>query len=228
MKTVLFVRHGQSEAQLGAPTDAPGAARLTKLGREQASLTADYLHSISNGQVLLVNSSYRRSIETADAIEKRAWRILSRIEMPVQEFTYLAWEGLRGTTAQERLAFVEKYWAKGDATHIDGPGAESFEGVMHRVVRVLRSLRELPDKNIIVVSHANFMRALLFMILRGDEYLEDMDANMMKRYQEFRSGVRFPNTAVVPVMFNDLDEGRRGWLAGGISDGHLPEEKRSE
>lgn len=69
MKTVLFIRHGQSEAQVGLPTDAPGAARLTALGREQATLTASYLRSVwTFGPELLVASSYQRSIETADAI----------------------------------------------------------------------------------------------------------------------------------------------------------------
>ena len=43
MKTILFVRHGQSEAQVGVPTSAPGAAHLTDLGREQASITSEFL-----------------------------------------------------------------------------------------------------------------------------------------------------------------------------------------
>jgi len=122
LKTVLFVRHGQSEAQVGLPTDAPGAARLTALGREQAKHLARHLHSVWYGSSPLVTSSFQRSIETADIIMQDDRTRHARTQMPVQEFTYLAWEGLRGTTAAQRAARVEAYWNAYNTTRVDGPG----------------------------------------------------------------------------------------------------------
>lgn len=66
------------------------------------------------------------------------------------------------------------------------------------------------------------------MVLRSDEYFfEDMDANLMRRFRQFLFSMRFPNTAVLPLRYDEF-AGRSGWLAGSISDGHLPEKKRSE
>jgi broad specificity phosphatase PhoE len=127
----------------------------------------------------------------------------------------------------QRVERVNAYWDAYDPTVINGPGAESFEGLLHRVGRVLRALRDLRQEQIVVVSHANFMRALLFMVLRSDEYLEDLDAGTMRRFRQFLFSMRFPNTAILPLRY-DRETHRSGWLAGSISDGHLPEKKRSE
>ncbi|MDP2655923.1 MAG: histidine phosphatase family protein, partial [bacterium] len=67
-KTVYFVRHGQSEGNVGTvfqPLNSP----LTEKGREQAEYIAERAASLSFESV--VSSPLTRARETAEAIAKR-------------------------------------------------------------------------------------------------------------------------------------------------------------
>ena len=190
MNTILLIRHGQSAANVGLPTLDPESIPLTDKGQLQAENAAKELRSAVD---MIIVSPYLRAQQTAEPLIKRFPNALVEIWPEVREFTYLSPASCAGTTVLDRKERVDAYWDAADPDYVDGEGAESFRQFMQRADRVLKKLSELQCKNAAVVSHEQFMRALLMEkldpVFRNTAFAEKM--------RMFRNGIRIANAEII-------------------------------
>lgn len=206
-----LIRHAESVANFGGATDDPAAIPLTDRGEEQARHLAA---AIPRPPALIVTSRYARTGMTAQPTLSRFPEVPHEV-WPVEEFTYLSSLHGRLTTRAERRPIVEEYWRRADPSYVEGPGAESFAGLLDRANGVLRQLREHGNEPVAVFTHGVFMRAVLWALMTGPGA---PTAVQMRLFRAFGEVLRIPNTAIFDLL---LDGDGRGSVRGGTV-AHLP------
>lgn len=83
--SVRLIRHGESSANAGHPTDDPSLIDLTDLGQQQA---LEIAASFQEPPDLIIHSPMRRALMTAMPTIQRFLDVPA-IEFAIQEFTYL-------------------------------------------------------------------------------------------------------------------------------------------
>lgn len=175
---VHCVRHGESEANVGASSRDPASIPLTEAGRQQAEAIAAF---IDQAPGRLVCSPFLRAKQTAAPTQAR---FSAPMELwPIQEFTYLAPARCAGTSAAERRDWVQAYWNKADPHFVDGQGAESFNAFILRVRQALFGFERLHENGchaVIAFGHGQFFQALRWLIVtRADE----VDTEAMRAFR---------------------------------------------
>jgi probable phosphoglycerate mutase len=162
---VIFIRHGQSTANAGAPCDDIALIGLTERGWQQATHVAEQW---TDRPSLIITSPFLRTQQTASPTIEKFPDV--RVEIwPIQEFTYLQPARWTGTLSSERLPHIEHYWASSDPTYCDGEGAESFATLLRRAEATLNQLAALPhDALVYVFSHGQYMQAIRSLVLDSD------------------------------------------------------------
>lgn len=187
MKTITLIRHAESLANAGLPTLAPAGIALTENGRRQA---ADFAAALSVAPDLIVSSPFERARATARFSARRfAWVPVE--EWPVEEFTYLDPSRFVGTTQAQRKPQADAYWQRADAAFIDGPGAESFAQLLARAERMLQRLAALEADTVLVFSHGQFIRAVLWWLEQGQRATEP---DSMRHFRLTELAHPLPNT----------------------------------
>jgi len=199
MKEVWLVRHGESTANAGAATFSPETVPLTEKGMAQAGCIAD---RVDDRPDLIVLSSFLRSQQTAAPLIAK-YPDVKVAQWPVQEFTYLSPERCHNTTLTERKPLVVAYWSRNDPAYIDGPGAESFENLMSRAETTLTQLTKLENKFVVIVSHGQFIRAVIWLLLHE---LEGMKIETMASFYCFLDAVSVPNAAIFKIRLTEQGE----------------------
>jgi len=161
--TLWLVRHGQSTANAGQPSDDHMEISLTGFGHDQARAAA--LRAVRAPNLLVV-SPMHRAVQTADAFLHR-WPRAAREVWPIGEFTYLCPSRCVGTTATDRRAWVAAYWARCDPRFVDGEGAESFAAFMGRVSAFHERIMALGDGFVVAIGHGQFFRAYTLALKQG-------------------------------------------------------------
>jgi broad specificity phosphatase PhoE len=212
MRTIWFVRHGQSESNAGLPVLFPGSSVLTEQGQIQARHVATALPSAPD---LIVTSPYiRTQLTAAPTIER--FPTIPHEEWPVQEFHYLSLPRDRPSTLAERSPLAAAYWERCDPFYNDGPDVESFSDLLERVQTTKEIMLARPEHFIVVFSHGLFSRALLWSLLSKHVPLTSA---CMQRFRNFMKGIRMPNAAIMEFR---CTEDRI--YTGGICIDHLPDE----
>lgn len=207
MTTVWFIRHGESEANIGLPTIDPALVSLTSRGRRQAEQVAQafVLHPPS----IIVVSSFLRAQQTAEPLIYRYSQVpcirepLVREFELVREFTYLSLSKHKKTTRQERRPLVDAYWERLDPHHVDGEGAESFVQFIHRVSEVITWFKQSRDGFIAVFSHEQFILAVCWLLM---SIPGKIDSGCMRRFRSFLDAFSLPNGAIMEMQFSANDE----------------------
>lgn len=194
MPTVLLVRHGESQANVGLPFFGPENIELTNEGWLQAEAIAQFLDEKIHPD-LIVMSSFKRTKQTAQptlalfpSVPREVW--------PVYEFTYLGSQHNTLSTIEQRRPLVERYWDQCKPSAIESPDSESFISFIMRVKKVLFQLKGTSYETIVVFSHEQFICAFLWWLQQGWLNLSEDD---MKDYREFLHMNHIPNGAIVRV-----------------------------
>lgn len=168
---VWFIRHGETEAQIGKAAAHTEEIRLTALGKRQA---ADIAHRLPFSPTLIISSPYLRAWETASPTLQRFPGIPHEL-WQVQEFTYLG--SLAGiySTKQERRKRVEAYWKQCDPSYKDG-NSESFVEFIQRARNSIEKLK-LMNGFVTIFTHEQFIRAIQGL-LHG--WMEDTPEHMAR------------------------------------------------
>jgi probable phosphoglycerate mutase len=196
MPTVLIIRHGESQSNIGLPTSSPQSARLTALGKEQAECLADYLESRVSPD-LIVTSSYERTRQTAVPTNLR-FPSVPELEWPVHEFTYLSEVEFPAlSTVEDRKPLVNVYWEVCDPTRVDGPGSESFEMFIERVRGVMAKFEGTGDKTIAIFSHEQFICAIYWLLKCNPERIS---SETMRDFRDFLMENSIPNAAFLRLQ----------------------------
>ncbi len=219
MTDIWFIRHGQSVSNANLPTRDPVSSELTPQGWAEARRIA---RAIPRRPDLIASSPYRRAWQTADPTLTR-FAPVTRVEWPVEEYTYLAPERYHGKTVADRRPYARAYRERGDPAYKDEDQGESFVELMARVAVTQEHMHRPGADFVLVFSHGLFMRALLWSVLSDQA---DASPAGFQRYWRFSRAVALPNGVFVkfrvrplePILFYGLEIGH---LDAGSGDEHL-------
>lgn len=210
MPTILLIRHGESQSNIGLPTSSPEIVELTCKGWNQAANIAQFLKDAQFHPELIVTSSYLRTKQTA-ALTTLAFPYVPREEWCVQEFTYLSMWHERNSTIEDRRQMVEAYWELSDPSIADdpksgSPAPESFEQFIARVRRVKEQLEQTELDIIVIFTHEQFITA--FQLLSEPDS-KRITSETMREFRSFLKRHPIPNGAMVQAKYlREYDEWR--------------------
>lgn len=201
MKKVYFVRHGQSEGNVGIFFQGPDEP-LTELGQQQAEyMAARALHLPVE---YIVASPQQRAKTTAETIAKK-------INKPL-EFSDLFIERRRPSEQLGQL------WIDPKALEIDTlikqnfttPGwrysdEENFDDLKERAKLALEFLETRIEENILVVTHGYFMRMIVATVVFGDELTA-------REAENFARTFHMENTGLSVLGYNEAYKQSPWWL----------------
>ena len=206
MVNVWLIRHGESEANAGLPTESPVKTPLTALGHQQAERVA---LAFSQAPDLIVTSPYWRTEQTATPTRAR-FPDSPHQQWPVQEFTYLAPDRYAGSTIEHRRPHSDRYWQQNDPLFIDGIGAESFADLIERAQVAKAQIQSLEAEFTAIFSHGRFICALLWVVLTQTAAGSEMSAKQMRQFQNFINAFSVPNGSIAKLRV----EAKTLWLSG--------------
>ena len=160
--TLFLLRHG--EVQM------PGEGRhyigqqdlhLSPLGREQATAWADYCAAAGLDEIAC--SDLARCLDTARIIGARC-RLIPQACPELREINLGEWEGASFAAIHSRDPDAFRQRGARITDHRP-PGGESFRDLDRRVWPFFQTLVRRPQGNILVVTHAGVIRALLCRLL---------------------------------------------------------------
>lgn len=173
MKTIYFVRHGESEANAagllaGSNFDTP----LTAKGRQQAQQTGAQLQT---KQVdIIVSSPLSRAYETAKIIATKigfSGHIATNDLLLERDF---------GTASGQPKQKGYELLDTGKAL-----GVETLEALHARVLASFKWLESMPAEHIVVVSHAGFGR-MVKVVVQGGTWEHFMQHNPLDNASVFQ------------------------------------------
>ncbi len=212
MPDIWFIRHAESEANAGLPTENPVTTQLMPRGFEQAEEIAQ---SFQQAPDLIIISPYLRTQQTAKPTLKR-FPSAKCTQWRVQEFTYLALAGK--TTCDERRPMVEEFWERCDPVSTHSTSTESFVKFITRVQSVLHQLKSSKEEFIAVFSHEQFIHAALWLLITN-KLNEDLSLcrDCMRNFRHRLLSFPIPNGAITSVQ---LRRGCKPWI-GSTTTSHL-------
>ncbi|WP_122669904.1 histidine phosphatase family protein [Pseudomonas viridiflava] len=201
MKFVRLIRHGESAANAGAPTQDHASIPLTKHGIDQARRVA---LSFAKAPHLIVTSPFSRAMATAQFMAS-AFPATPLETWPIQEFTYLEPARCVNTTMAQRRDWVKEYWNQANPLFVDGDGAESFIEFVSRAQSFLQRLEAHPAKDIVVFSHGQLINAVAWLIERQPT---EIDSRAMTDWREYEIAYHVENCDGYRLIY---DQGNSGW-----------------
>jgi broad specificity phosphatase PhoE len=163
---LILLRHADavSDGRCIGWTDVP----LSDRGRAQcASLIAadgmlQQLLADRSGDLYVESSDVSRARDTAAAISE-CFEVPVHENADLREMHFGAWEGRTWGELEvedgERLATWMAHWQLAAP-----PGGESLAHMQRRVATALRRLRQRPERRVLVVSHAGWIRLALCLL----------------------------------------------------------------
>lgn len=157
--TLIFVRHGESEANgngfFAGQMDIP----LSQRGSQQAELTARYIRENFNVDAVY-SSDLQRAYCTAQPIAEACDRSLIKNEQ-LREIFAGQWQGLCFDELQTRYSESYGVWLR-DIGNAHPAGGESVEELSERIWTVVKDIAEREqNKTVIIVTHATPIRTLI-------------------------------------------------------------------
>lgn len=169
--TIYLIRHGESTSNVDKTFTGQLDAELTELGRRQAAAIASYFLGRHIDRIYA--SDLSRAYETAQPLSKIS-RVPIEKNKAFREIYGGKWEGEK--FAQLQYMYPEDYalWRNdiGAARPTDG---ESIIEIAKRTTEAVEAIvKEHPDENIVIATHACPIRVMLSTWLTGG--VEDMQA----------------------------------------------------
>ena len=162
-KHIYFVRHGETEGNLGKFFQFPDT-KLSEAGHRGAKALAQRLEHMQVDA--LYASTFTRAQQTASYVAEVK-------NMPVTSLEYfhekLHAKSIRGVKhdAPEAVAYkkeyAEQFWTEG----WNHDGAENYFDVCRRMTQGLSVLEQDSSEHIVVVAHADFIRTVAAYLLSG-------------------------------------------------------------
>ena len=161
MKTIYFVRHGESVGNAAPVFQSPDEI-LSEKGRKQAEFLAKRAERLPI-QALVV-STMARAQETARIISSRIHKEVESSDLFVERRSpsEIVGRSLHDEEAKRRA----KEWEQSIFTsNTRFSNAENFDDLKERALQALAFLERRPESEILVVSHGFFLRMLVGQII---------------------------------------------------------------
>ncbi len=195
MKTIYFVRHGESEGNV-ARTSQGIKTPLTDTGHKQAKRLAERCKDLEITKIY--TSDMTRAIDTGDHIAQtldlepessplfREWMTPAS----VQGKTYDSPEYQAFSTSFKQ-SYTDPNWRYEDA--------ENFHDLLKRGKESVAFLECSPEDKILVVSHGKYMRFLLALIIHQENLTPEL-------HMQIYGSVRESNTGITVFIIKDTKE----------------------
>lgn len=187
MKTLTFIRHGESTANAGGITMAHDAIPLSALGKVQAQVLATVL-DLQPRQIVV--SAFLRTQETAQPFCDKV-SMSPVIDSALNEFSCIDPALIQGMIGEQRRPIAEAYWQAADPDQRLGEQADTFHEFEQRVAAFIPALDQLPD-NTLLFGHGIWFALLTWKLLGFNA----RHPQGMKAFRRFRTGFPMPNTAI--------------------------------
>jgi len=182
MKTIYFVRHGESEVNVQNYKYGDEKSPLTVRGREQAERIAKRCAKLPID--IIITSTMLRAQETGAAIAREN-------PVPVEESdllkerkspsTLLGTDRYQEPLLSKRDAWLRSFYVENERIE-DG---ENFLLVRERAGKALEYLAKRPENNILVVAHGFILRTMLARVIFGDSVnTEELKQTMLRLRME--------------------------------------------
>ncbi len=162
---VIFIRHGESTANVSGIIQGRGDYPLSEKGREQALKTKRALMDFCPHTVF--TSNLKRAGETAEIINRSHNARIIRLD-DLAEYDLGEFEGLTYDEVVEKFPFVPDELKKGKQFHLLAPGGEKDEDADVRAKRAFDSIINTGAPRILVVAHLGILERILFLL--ADEF----------------------------------------------------------
>jgi probable phosphoglycerate mutase len=210
-KRVYFVRHGQSEGNMGDLRGHEDHA-LTERGREQAAFIAKRCAKLPIKSILA--SPMIRARDTAGYISQElglttVWSDLFIEAQGPSEFRNLPRDHEPGLEFDKEFEehFEDPDWRFSDA--------ENFQDLKTRAFAALHLLEEQEEDELLVVTHGFFMRVLMACVVFGHELTAS-------ECREFTRTFHMENTGL-SILICDSEKSRPWWVWVWNDHTHLAE-----
>ena len=150
MKTIILVRHGQSESNVKKTFTGQLNAPLTDDGREQARRMALYLDKYRVDKIYA--SSLERAVETAQVIASRQNCPMEKQDA-IMEMNSGLWQGLTFTEIAEKYPQTYAVW-RSDIGEATPEGGETCRELYDRVTAFFQKVLQMPEETVCLVCHA--------------------------------------------------------------------------
>lgn len=164
MKSIYFVRHGQSEDNVAGIWSRPNTP-LTSEGQNQARQAAAEISRQNLKLDLVFTSTYIRAIKTAQIIMEEIGLPPDLLKINAV-FDERNWGELTGTPSH--LFFNDKTIKNID----EAAGAEKLHDLQNRARKGLELMLSAPQKSILLVGHGTFARALR-RVINGEPHTNE-------------------------------------------------------
>ncbi len=157
MTTLYFIRHGQSEANLGQYCAYQLDAPLTELGRRQAACTAGFLKDIPFTAAYA--SDLSRAYDTAvAAVQHLGLSVQKRVDL--REIYGGKWEGMKFTEVEALYPADYAVWI--EQIGLSKPTAgESVVDLQKRLKTAIEDIvSHHPNETVCIATHATSIRVL--------------------------------------------------------------------
>ncbi len=159
MTTLIFVRHGESQANIQTIFAGHLDIDLSEKGKKQAELSAKYIkqHYIVDK---IYASDLKRAMSTAEPIS-RLFGIEITPQKNLREIFAGKWEGLTFENLQSTYAQEYGVWLKdiGNATPM---GGESVKDLSNRIwIAVDEIANACQNQTVVIVTHATPIRTIM-------------------------------------------------------------------
>ncbi|MDO8492209.1 MAG: histidine phosphatase family protein [bacterium] len=198
MKVIYFIRHGESEANVGGVRQG-GATPLTLNGKKQAEFVAERVSKLPID--LIISSTMMRAKDTAQAIHMKTGKPIEYNDLFVERKQPSSFMGKAGIDSEikETLQEINNNFTVPEYRHSD---EETFVEIKERASKALAHLKERPEEKIVVVTHGHFLKTILASVIFGPE----LSAHECQRVMD---GLRTRNTGVSVII--DEEKSISGW-----------------
>ncbi len=158
--SIIFIRHGQSESNIGGVSQPNHLIMLTDKGKLQAQELAI---KIQCKPERIYTSEYRRTQLTAAPLLDK-FELQASVLPCLNEFNAYSYESVRGMNGQQRLPLMRRYWRECDPNIDHGPGSQSFNAFCRQVREFMTLLErgDIPD-NSLIFGHGIWLSVFLWL-----------------------------------------------------------------
>jgi uncharacterized phosphatase len=186
---IYFVRHGESEGNVSGLEHNDGGLKLTTLGVSQAEFVAKRFDTIPLD--VIISSHYHRARQTSEIISAHLKKEIIVSELFGERV--LPSEMIGKKIDDDEVLSIHKLlrenFHKENARHSD---EENFADMKKRASEALQFLRSQPFENILVVSHASFIKTLLSYMVFGHRLNS-------REFFSIQRSFRIKNTSITKV-----------------------------
>ena len=157
MKTIILVRHGESQTNVQKVFTGQLNAALTEKGKNQAQLMAQYVDRYKVDKIYV--SSLQRAVDTAQPIAEKQGCPVEQTDAFREIYAGL-WQGLTFDEIAEKYPQTHRVW-RTDMGNAAPDGGETVAEFYDRVTGLFEEIvLHRPEETVCIVAHATPIRMI--------------------------------------------------------------------